>query len=140
MTRVFGHAGGAGHPNSVTLGRHGKGRVKFNLLRVIGSIAAGSNKAVTGVAATNVITSAGHAFVEGVAVAFSSLTGGAGLTTSTIYYVRDVTTNTFKVAATRGGPEIDFATDITAGNAQTPANYTRVEASASRVGIPDRVT
>jgi hypothetical protein len=48
-------------------------------------------------------------------VRFSSITGGAGLSASTDYYVISPSTNTFKLSATSGGSEIDFTTDITAG-------------------------
>jgi len=68
----------------------------------------------TGVAATDLITATGHAFVDGNQIGFQSLTGGAGLTAGTTYFVRDVAGNDFKVAATSGGAAIDFTTDITA--------------------------
>jgi hypothetical protein len=64
---------------------------------------------------TDVITAAGHGYSNGDAVQFSALTGGAGLATDTTYYVRDKTTNTFKLAATSGGAAINFTTAITAG-------------------------
>lgn len=70
---------------------------------------------VTGVATTDVITATGHGFANGDKVQFTALTGGAGLTTGTNYFVRDRTTNTFKLALTAGGGAIDFTTDITAG-------------------------
>jgi hypothetical protein len=68
----------------------------------------------TGVAATDLITATGHAFVNGDQIGFQSLTGGAGLTAGTTYFVRDVAGNDFKVAATSGGAAIDFTTAITA--------------------------
>jgi hypothetical protein len=116
-----------GHPNPVTLRRHARGSIHFNKLRTIGSIAAGATKAVTGVSATDIITSAGHGFLNGNQVVFSGLTGGAGLSAGTTYYVINATTNTFQVSTTWGGPAVDFTTDITAGNVQTVANQTRVE-------------
>lgn len=70
---------------------------------------------VTGNETTDVITLNGHGFSDGDKVKFSALTGGAGLSTNTEYFVRDKTTNTFKLAATSGGAAIDFTTAITAG-------------------------
>jgi hypothetical protein len=69
---------------------------------------------VTGVAATNELTKVGHSLLDGTTVAFTALNGGAGLATATVYYVRDRTADTFKLAATLGGAEIDFTTDIIA--------------------------
>lgn len=72
--------------------------------------------AITGVAATNVITSAAHGLLAGDPVIFPTLSGGAGLTAGTTkYYARDITTNTFTVSATRGGAAVDFTTDIASG-------------------------
>ncbi|MEU8196344.1 DUF5309 family protein [Microbispora amethystogenes] len=58
-------------------------------------------------------TISAHGLSNGDAVAVSSLTGGAVgvVTTDTLYYVRDVTTNTFKIATKAGGSVIPFATD-----------------------------
>jgi hypothetical protein len=81
---------------------------------------------VTGTASTDIITATGNNYVEGAAVTFSSLTGGAGLTNGTVYYARDVGTNgtgTFKVAATFGGTAIDFTTNITAGTVAGASSY-----------------
>lgn len=75
---------------------------------------------VTGVAATDTITSAAHGLANGATIKFTALAGGAGLTPGTLYYVRDVTANTFKVALTPGGTAVDFTTDISA------ATYTGV--------------
>ena len=68
----------------------------------------------TGDDATDLITATGHAFVNGDQIGFQSLTGGAGLTDGTTYFVRDVAGNDFKVAATSGGAAINFTTAITA--------------------------
>jgi hypothetical protein len=40
-----------------------------------------------------------------------TLTGATGLAVDTTYYVRDVATNTFKLAATKGGAAIDITAD-----------------------------
>jgi hypothetical protein len=60
-------------------------------------------------AVTNIITSNGHGLVEGDLLQFTtSDTLPAGLDLATNYYVRDVTTNTFKVSAIPGGLEVDI--------------------------------
>jgi hypothetical protein len=69
----------------------------------------------TGDAATDVITATGHNFIANQGVMFSSLTGGSGLNTTTVYFVRDISGSTFKVSATSGGAAINFTTNITAG-------------------------
>lgn len=87
-----------------------------------------SQTGVTGVAATDVITLNGHGFANGDTVKFSALTGGAGLSTGTVYFVRDRAANTFKLAATAGGVAIDFTTDITAGTIAETSNELFVRA------------
>jgi hypothetical protein len=71
---------------------------------------------VTGVAATDTLTSTAHGFANDTTVVFSDLTGGAPLVVGTTYYVRNTATNTFKVATAAGGTPIDITTDITAGH------------------------
>ena len=82
-----------------------------------------AEKALTtpfGVASTDIITCTAHGFLNGDKVHFQSITGGSGLSTPTstagVYYVRDKTDNTFKLAATLTGAAIDFTTDISAGS------------------------
>lgn len=74
-----------------------------------------ASKSLTGVAATDVITSNAHGYSDGDRVVLTALTGGTGLTTGTVYFVRDSTANTYKLAATAGGAAIDFSSDISAG-------------------------
>lgn len=69
---------------------------------------------VTGVEATNIVTVPGSAFVNGNALTFTSLTGGAGLATGTKYYVVGVSGTSFQLATSQGGTAINFTTDITA--------------------------
>jgi len=75
----------------------------------------------TGVASSNEITAIGHDFVANQKVWFktNTLSGGSGLTTGTAYYVRDISGNTFKLAASSGGAAIDFTTNITAASIGT---------------------
>lgn len=75
-----------------------------------------ATSAVTGTEATNTIEHAGHAFVNGDQVKFDTLTGGSGLTTSTLAYfvVSSVAGVNYQLALTSGGAAINFTTDITA--------------------------
>ena len=77
---------------------------------------------VTGAHSTDLITSRpstdatqteAHGFTDGTAVIFAILRGGAGLSTHTVYYVRDATSTTFKLATTPGGTAINFTSNIT---------------------------
>jgi N4-gp56 family major capsid protein len=70
----------------------------------------------TGAFATDIYTLAAHGLNSGVRIQFTALTGGgSNIVINTDYYVRDVTTNTFKLALTKGGVAIDLNTsDITA--------------------------
>lgn len=73
--------------------------------------------AVTGVAATDVISHAGHSFVAGDPVVFTSITGGAGLVVGTVYFVRNpVAGVSYELSATTGGALLNFTTDISAGS------------------------
>ena len=71
---------------------------------------------VTGDASTDVITATGHIYTANQPVIFSTITGGAGLSANTVYFVRDISGSTFKVSATSGGAAINFTTNITAGS------------------------
>lgn len=70
-------------------------------------------RAATGVASTDIVTSAGHGYANGDRVWFSALSGGSGLSSNTVYFVRDRTDDTFKLAATAGGAALEFSSDIT---------------------------
>lgn len=63
-------------------------------------------------AGTDVITLTSHGLTDGKIIHLSNSGGGlpAEIPALTKYYVRDVTTHTFKVAATRGGSAIDITT------------------------------
>lgn len=64
-------------------------------------------------AASDTFTLAGHGLVDGTPVVLSNLTGGVAdtITSGGIYYLRNVTDDTFQLAETRGGPVIVFDTD-----------------------------
>jgi len=61
-------------------------------------------------AGTDVITATAHGLADGETVRFAGASLPAPLVQSTLYYVRDSTANTFKVAATGGGAAIDITT------------------------------
>lgn len=74
----------------------------------------GARKVFSGLASTDVITSTSHGYADGTKVrveAIGALSLPTGLAASTTYYVRDSTTNTFKLAATLGGSAIDLTAD-----------------------------
>jgi hypothetical protein len=75
-----------------------------------------STSSVTGVAATDVISHAGHTFVDNDPIVFTSITGGAGITVGTVYFVRNSVAGTsYQISTTSGGTPLNFTTDITAG-------------------------
>lgn len=73
-----------------------------------------STRSVTGTAATDIISDAGHPFVNGDPVVFTALTGGTGLVVGTTYFiVTSVAGVSYQLSATSGGAAINFTTDIT---------------------------
>lgn len=79
----------------------------------------GDAKAIqTSAAADDIVDCAAHGFTLGDRVVFTSLTGGAGLTTNREYYViaANLAAGTFQVSTTPGGAAVNFTTDITAGS------------------------
>ena len=57
------------------------------------------------------VTLAGHGFLDGTEISFSTITSTTGISTYTRYWVRDVSGSTFKVAATKGGSALALTTD-----------------------------
>jgi hypothetical protein len=70
----------------------------------------------TGDAATDVITATGHIYTANQTVIFTAITGGAGLSANTVYFVRNPSGNTFQLSTTSGGAAINFTTNITSGS------------------------
>jgi hypothetical protein len=98
----------------------------------------GAPFAITATAATNVISATAHGLNNGDRVIFPALAGGAGLTAATVpYFVRDVTADSFKVAATIGGAEVDITTNYTSGTCRRFENIVGMAAvpSALLVGF-----
>jgi hypothetical protein len=93
-----------------------------------------TGKAATGVAATDVITVTSHGWVNTQPVIFTAINGGAGLSTNTTYFVRDVSGDTFKLAATSGGVAIDFTTDIIATSTLAASSVDTITATGMEDG------
>ena len=64
-------------------------------------------------AATDRITMTAHGFVDNTPIFLTNLSGGAGLTNNTVYFVRNSTVNDFQVSATSGGAAINITTNGT---------------------------
>ena len=97
--------------------------------------------ALTGVSATNVLTSATvHAMRVGRKVRFSALGGGTGLVVGQTYYIKTVpSTTTFTVSETYGGTTVDFTSTITSGTltavtTRGPGRVVAVLEDANNVG------
>ena len=86
----------------------------------------GVSFSATGDAATDTITATGHNFVNGDIIRFTALTGGAGLATTSCYFVINVSGNTFQLSNSSGGPVLDFTTNITAATIPTLPTYSSV--------------
>jgi hypothetical protein len=87
----------------------------------------GSEKQFTVDPATDVFRAAGHTYLDGDQVVFYAGTVPAPLVEGTAYFVRDKTTDTFKVAATAGGAAIDITAQASAAcvlSRIVPATYT----------------
>jgi hypothetical protein len=67
---------------------------------------------VTGVAATDLLTKAGHGLSNGNLVVLRSLTGGLGLRMEYPYYVVGVSGDDFQLSETSGGSAFNFTTDV----------------------------
>jgi len=68
---------------------------------------------VTGDAATDIVTITGLTAVNGMALTFTNLAGGAGLTANIKYYLVNATGSTAQLATSQGGSAVDFTTNIT---------------------------
>lgn len=81
---------------------------------------------------TDLVTETAHGLIDGDKLLIRGATPPAGLTAGNYYFVRDATTNTFKLAATAGGAAIDLTTSGTAWT-WVKQNWTRI-----RLGIRGR--
>lgn len=99
--------------------RKTRGLLQAIATNAIALLAQATGGDTTGVAATDVVTTAtAHGMVVGDAFKFTTLNGGTGAAANTRYYVVAVpSTTTFQFSATRGGAVLDFTTAITTGSA-----------------------
>ncbi len=106
-------------PSDNSTGRKTRGLLSAITSNVTSALATG--QAFTAAASTDALTANGHGYANGDQVVLSGLTGSAGVVAGTYYFVRDVTTNTFKLAATLGGAAIDITSDGSGTVAKTGA-------------------
>lgn len=59
---------------------------------------------------TDRITITGHGYADNTPIFLTNLSGGAGLTNNTVYFVRNPTANDFQVSGTTGGAAINITT------------------------------
>lgn len=63
--------------------------------------------------ATDRITHTAHGFVDNTPIFITNLSGGAGLTNNTVYFVRNSTPNDYQLSGTTGGAAINITTNGT---------------------------
>lgn len=105
-------------PGNNSTGRQTRGLISAITSNVV-TVSGSALPTVTATASTDLVNSTSHGLVAGDTVIFSSLTGGAGLTTDTTYYViaSGLTTNVFKVSLQKNGPAVDITSDASAATA-----------------------
>ena len=88
--------------------------IQFNALALMSGASANANKPITAVTlGTSRFTCVAHGLTEGEEVLITQDPGGempGGINESTIYYAKNITTDTFQVSATSGGSAITFTT------------------------------
>lgn len=92
------------------------------------------------IATPAVFTIAAHEFLQGDAVSFTT-TGAlpTGLTVSRTYYVKDITTSTFKISATIGGASLNTSGSQSGTHTLTLYTYkTYISLQAANLGKPPR--
>lgn len=68
--------------------------------------------AFTAIASTNIFTVASTSgWYEGMAINFPSIVGAPGFSTATVYYVRNISGNTFKISVSPNGSTLDVTLD-----------------------------
>ena len=63
--------------------------------------------------ATDRITHTAHGYVDNTPIYLTNLSGGAGLTNNTVYFVRNSTANDYQVSTTTGGAAVNITTNGT---------------------------
>jgi hypothetical protein len=87
---------------------------------------------VTGVDSTDVVTFAGATLSDGLQITFTQLTGGSNVTTNRVYFARDSSGATCKLAETLGGTAVNLGSNITSGYAIIQRDEIRVWSSEFR--------
>lgn len=65
-------------------------------------------------ATTDRVTHTAHGYVDNTPIYLTNLSGGTGLTTNTVYFVRNSTANDYQLSATTGGAAINITVNGTA--------------------------
>ncbi len=89
-----------------------------------------SNVVFTADYSTGLLTAAGHGFANGTRVIFEGGTAPAPLVSNSYYFVRDATSNTFRLSATSGGAAIPL-TSNGAGTKRISANWAKLRAGSA---------
>lgn len=87
---------------------------------------------VTGASATNIVTITGATLADGQQITLTQKTGGSGVVTNRVYFARDSSGSTCKLANTIGGTAVALGTDISAGVAIIQTDEIRVWSSEFR--------
>lgn len=96
--------------------------------------AGGAGSAVTGAAATDIITPTPAGLENGSPVVFTGIVGGTPLANNVTYYARDVGAN-FKVAAVPDGAAINITADMTAGTVKSASTLNRTDVTHTYVNL-----
>ena len=73
----------------------------------------GTEATVAFTASTSIVTRANHGYTNNSTISFAGITTTTGIAVGQIYYVVNVTTNTFQVSATSGGSALPLTNDGT---------------------------
>lgn len=122
-------------PTDDTTARKTRGIIEATPTANVKYAAASTVKTGTAAASGDAITSSAHGFSDNDIVAFSVLTGGAGLRQDFPYYVVNSATNTFKVSLTRGGSAVDITTDYSGLTVQKLGAATKTDIDAWLQGL-----
>lgn len=92
----------------------------------------GKQVSVTGAtieADDDTVTKVAHGLVNGDTLKFTTLTGGAGLSTSTLYYVVNKTDDTFQLSLSAGGAAVNVTTDYSVATGSSPSLMIAVDSA-----------
>lgn len=89
-----------------------------------------SNIVFTADASTGLLSATGHGFADGTRVIFEGGTAPAPLVPNSYYFVRDASSNTFRLTATSGGAAIPLTTNG-AGTMRISANWAKLRAGSA---------